>query len=90
MGVVWCGGDDRFEETALWLFGRERGPVAVPRRLGLPLPEGEAILCALPGVGPERARELLRACGSVAWALYALTEVPAARQVQEERDRGGA
>jgi hypothetical protein len=29
-------------------------------------------------VGPERAKELLRACGSVAWALYALTEVPAA------------
>jgi ERCC4-type nuclease len=77
VGVVWCGGDDRFEETALWLFSRERGPVAVPRRLGLPLPEGEAILCALPGVGPERARELLRECGSVAWALYALTEVPA-------------
>ena len=78
VGVVWCGGDDHFEATALWLCERERGPVAIPRRVGLPLPEGEAILCALPGVGPERARELLRECGSVAWALYALTEVPAA------------
>jgi ERCC4-type nuclease len=78
VGVVWCGGDDHFEATALWLFERERGPVAVPRRTGLPLPEEESILCALPGVGPERARELLRACGSVAWALYALTEQPGA------------
>lgn len=76
VGVVWAGGDDDYERTCLWLLGRPKDPIALPRRESVLLPEDEALLCALPGVGPERARELLRACGTPAWALYALTEVP--------------
>ena len=90
VGVVWCGGDDHFEATCLWLFERERGPVAVPRRAGLPLPEGEAILCALPGVGPERARGA--AAGLWVGGLGPLRPDRGAfrRQVHQERGRGGA
>jgi len=75
VGVVWCGGDDRFERTVLWLAGRARGPVTLPRRDGVPLDDRLAVLGALPGVGPERARALLEKTGTVAWALQALTEL---------------
>ena len=76
VGVVWAGGDDDYERVCVWLMTREKTPIALPRREAVLLPEDQAILCALPGVGPERARALLAACGSPAWALYALTEVP--------------
>lgn len=76
VGVVWAGGDDDYERTCVWLMTREKGPVALPRREAVLLPDEEAILCSLPGVGPARAKDLLRACGSPAWALYALTEIP--------------
>jgi ERCC4-type nuclease len=80
VGVVWCGGDEQFGATARWLFERDRGPVAAPRRPPADLDERVELLCALPGVGPERARALLRDCGSVGWALYALTEMAAGKR----------
>jgi ERCC4-type nuclease len=75
VGVVWAAGDVDFERTVLWLCRRDRGPIAAARRPSVDLDERVNLLCALPGVGPERARALLRDCGSVAWALYALTEM---------------
>lgn len=63
-----------FEEGVLGLVKRARGPVRPARRaLALDDP-GVTILTALPGVGYDRALALLRTCGTVATALWALTE----------------
>jgi ERCC4-type nuclease len=80
VGVVWAGGDADFERVVLWLCRRDRGPIVTARRPSGDLDERINLLCALPGVGPERARALLRDCGSVAWALYALTEMAAGKR----------
>lgn len=78
VGVVWAAGGDDYRDACLRLFGRFRDAVPVARRDPVPMDDATRILTAIPGVGPERARALLRACGSAAWALYALTEHPTA------------
>ena len=77
VGVVMGKGEDDFEACARWLFERARGPVAVARRDTVPMDDATRILTSIPGVGAERAKQLLRDCGTVADALWALTDTPA-------------
>jgi ERCC4-type nuclease len=77
VGVVMGKGEEDFEATARWLFERARGPIAVSRRDTVPMDDATRILTSIPGVGAERAKQLLRDCGTVADALWALTDTPA-------------
>lgn len=73
--VVFCGGDTDFEAAVLRIAKRDRGEVHIrPPRVSHILNEGEAMLAALPGVGPEKVDALLKHCGTPAWALVALTD----------------
>ncbi len=66
-----------YEETVLCLAKRSRAALPVPpvRDTAL-LSDYEAVLTALPGIGPERAKSLLAACNTPAWALVGLSENP--------------
>lgn len=73
--VVHCAGDRAFQGTCARLARRNRGPHRrSPVRADGVLDVGEAFLCGLPGIGPEKARALLADCGSPAWALSCLTD----------------
>lgn len=76
VGVVQAAGADDFAACCTRIFGRFRDAIPVARRDAVPMDDATRILTAVPGVGAERARALLRECGSAAWALYALTEYP--------------
>jgi ERCC4-type nuclease len=77
VGVVFAAGAPDYGPAVLRLCGRFRDAVPVARREAVPMDDATRILTAVPGVGAERARALLKSCGSAAWALYALTEHPA-------------
>jgi len=79
VGVVLGKGQDDFEADCRWLFERARGPIAVARRDTVPMDDATRILTSIPGVGAERAKQLLRDCGTVADALWALTDTPRER-----------
>lgn len=73
--VVHCAGDAAYQATCLRLTHRKRGPHRLaPVREDAALDAGEAFLCGLPGIGPEKARAILADCGSPAWALSCLTD----------------
>ena len=74
--VVWIGEDKRLGDTLVWLAERDRSPKKVqPARETLFATPAEQILTALPGIGPERADQLLRNTGgNVILALNALTD----------------
>lgn len=73
--VVHCAGDRAYQETCVRLARRNRGPHRLaPVREDAALDAGEAFLCGLPGIGPEKARALLEHCGSPAVALHCLTD----------------
>lgn len=76
VGVVFAVSAEDYAACCGRLFGRFRSVVPVARRDAVPMDDATRILTAVPGVGAERARALLRECGSAAWALYALTEQP--------------
>lgn len=78
VGVVQATSADDYAATVLRLCGRLRDAVPVARREAVPMDNATRILTSVPGVGAERARALLKSCGSAAWALYALTEYPEA------------
>lgn len=65
----------QFEEFLIRLAARDRGPVrqGAPRKVELLAP-GMALLMALPGIGPDRAKSLLEQAGTAAYALAALTD----------------
>jgi len=65
----------QFEAFLTRLAKRDRGPVRVggPRKIEL-LQPGMALLMALPGVGPDRAKTLMEQAGTAAFALSALTD----------------
>jgi ERCC4-type nuclease len=73
--VTFAGGED-YETCVLRLAAREHKEdlVVLPAKLPRTLTAGEAIIAALPGIGPERMKAVLDACGSPAWALVALTD----------------
>ena len=76
VGVVFIAGADEFALACTRIFGRTRGDVPVARRDAVPMDDATRILTAVPGVGAERARALLRDCGTAAAALWALTDTP--------------
>ena len=76
VGVVQAAGADDFAPACVRIFGRFRDAIPVARRDAVPMDDATRILTAVPGVGAERARALLKECGSAGWALYALTEHP--------------
>lgn len=65
----------KFAEFITRLARRDRGPVRVG---GVRKPEllapGMALLMALPGIGPDRAKSLMELAGTAAFALSALTD----------------
>jgi ERCC4-type nuclease len=64
-----------FEDAVLQLVRRQRGPVRPARRVLADDDPALTILTSLPGIGYDRALALLRTCGSVAYALWAATEM---------------
>lgn len=70
--IHWPNG--QFENAVLQLVRRNRGE-SHPARRTLAIDDPALnILCALPHIGLDRGLALLRACGSPAYALWALTE----------------
>lgn len=74
IGVVFCDGDEGYQETLAWLANRSRSTVPVKARRDVSMETvAEQILGALPRIGTGRAAALLKHCGSVAWVLDFLT-----------------
>jgi ERCC4-type nuclease len=75
--AVHLASDNDIEPAITWLAERRRSPEMMipPLRIPRVLSTGEAILAALPGIGPERARALIAYCGNAATALQFLTDM---------------
>ena len=75
--VVHLADDAAFLPGLLWLAGRARNAQAViePTKTATWLNAQEQILCSLPEIGTEKARNLLAYCGNAAWALAYLTNM---------------
>ena len=73
--VLSCHSDDRLSDLLTTLARRDRGKARIqPTREALFATPGEVMLTAIPGIGDERAEQLLEQTGSPAAALVALTE----------------
>ncbi len=73
--IYWIAGDHDYEAAIIRLANRDRSAVRTrPAREATFVSDGEAILSALPGIGPEKAQALLAYCGSPARALQYLTD----------------
>ena len=60
ISVVHAQNDNDLCTALIWLANRKRTQhVFLPQRTGLPMPDDQRILASLPGIGPERAGELL-------------------------------
>ena len=84
--------DAEFEAAIIRLASRDRSALRTrPARESGFASEAEALLCALPGIGPDKAQSLLGYCGSAAWALAYLSndtwEGPSAPGVGEGTKR---
>lgn len=67
---------ENFESTVIWLANRGRDRVVIkPVRLPHVLSNGESVIAALPGIGPERTSALLDYCATPANAIYFLTDL---------------
>lgn len=76
--VVQCDGDEHFEETIIKLGERKRDPIQkiLPARPPTILGRDLSLLCSLPGIGLDRAQELLRFTdGNLTHAFMALTDL---------------
>jgi hypothetical protein len=74
--VAQCAEMD-FEQTIVRLADRRRDEAyqkILPPRPGLMLGPSTALLAALPGIGPDRAVELMKWAGSAGFALAGLTD----------------
>ena len=72
--VVYLASDLEYEAAILRLANRERGQMRVkPAREAAMISDAEAMLIALPGIGPEKAQALLAYCGTPAYALQYLS-----------------
>jgi ERCC4-type nuclease len=74
--VVFCSGDQDYEACILRLANRSRSAEQVlePAKMPHILTAQEQVLSALPGIGPDRARDLLTQFGTPALALMGLTD----------------
>lgn len=75
VAVVYLSGREEMKPFLIRLAARDRGVVRQggPRKVELLAP-GMALLMALPGIGPDRAKSLLEQAGTAAYALAALTD----------------
>ena len=74
--ITWIPSDSDFEDAVVRLAKRKREDVTIrPPRIPAILGDGEAILAALPGIGPERTDALVKHCGSAAQAFHYLTDI---------------
>ena len=72
--VVYLASDLEYEQAIIRLANRDRGTVRVkPARDTTIISDAEAMLTALPGIGPEKAQALLAYCGTPAYALQYLS-----------------
>lgn len=67
--------EGEFEDGVLGLVKRQRGDIRPARRVLALDDPAVKVLTALPGIGDDRAVSLLKTCGTVAYSLWALTEV---------------
>lgn len=84
VNIIYCANDNDYEATVLRLCGRERvkEKVLEPHVAARVMSHGEIILTGLPGIGIERAGDLLREFGNnTAWALSWLTQSGTVSQV---------
>ena len=74
--VVHCASDQDYESTVIRLSARSHSDTVVvtPAKSPKLLSEGEQILLALPGIGPEKVGAIMDYCGNAAWALTMLTQ----------------
>jgi len=76
--VIHCGGDSDFEDCVIRLGNRPRDVIQhiLPPRPALTLGPGVALIASFPGIGIERALEILRWAGNKpAHALMGLTDL---------------
>lgn len=75
VAVVYLSGSDELAPYIERLARRDRGPVraGAVRKPELLAP-GMALLLALPGIGPDRAKSMLEQAGTAAFALSVLTD----------------
>lgn len=75
VAVVYLSGSDELAPYIERLARRDRGPVraGAVRKPELLAP-GMALLMALPGIGPDRAKSMLEQAGTAAFALSVLTD----------------
>lgn len=76
--VLFCQGDQDFEDCIMRLASRSRKPVMniLPARVPNVLGPGAGLLAALPGIGSEKVMEILRWAGNIpAHALCGLTDL---------------
>lgn len=74
--IVHCDGDRDYAAMLEWLANRKRDTIKVKpqRRETVMQSHAEMLLCALPGISEKRAGDLLKYCGTAAWALNYLTQ----------------
>jgi ERCC4-type nuclease len=74
--VTFCAGDTDFEDAVIRLANRKRDETMriVPAKTPVTVGRDLAILSDFPNIGLDRAQGLLEHCGSLAWALVALTD----------------
>lgn len=77
VAVVYCAGDEQYEDTVIRLAKRERDSekVLAPRTASRVLSPAETILTSLPGIGLERAQRILEhwqgnPAHSMAWLTW--------------------
>jgi ERCC4-type nuclease len=76
VGVVHAQDSSDLATSLAWLVSRRRSkllPIS-PRRIGVPMPLSNEILASLPGIGTERAHDLLLEKGSLLDALLCLLD----------------
>jgi ERCC4-type nuclease len=74
--VTFCSGDNDFENAVVRLASRKRDEMMriMPARTPVVVGHNVAILADFPNIGLDRAQALMEYCGSLAWALVALTD----------------
>lgn len=73
--IVTANGEADFAPTLAWLYKRDRSKIVIldPRKYGIPMTQAQEIMASLPGIGPERAGDMLQELDTVARCLEWLT-----------------
>lgn len=81
--VVYAANDADYEDTVLRLAARSHRDemLITPARAPRILNESEQIVCAMPGIGPEKVQPILEYAGTPAWALSWLTMLESQERV---------